>query len=86
MVNIERVFNGLRLVDHAIFCRCIERRLDERGDTAETKPAADELSHRDLVRGIEDGRECAAGCEGPPRKRQCGWIRSPGDKERTTRS
>ena len=40
MVNIERVFNGLRLIDHAIFCRCIERRLDERGDAAETEPAA----------------------------------------------
>ena len=37
--------------------------LNERGNSGETKTTADELVHRDLVRGIEDGRHAVAGLQ-----------------------
>src|SRR4029078_11613508 len=70
MVNIERVFNGLRLIDHAFFCRCIERRFDERGNAGKAQPAPDDLPDCNLFGGIKDGWERPAGGEVPPRQCQ----------------
>ncbi len=61
MVNGDRVFDGLRSRPCRLALDRLERRLDQRGNSAETEPAADEFAHRDLVGGIEDGRGGAAG-------------------------
>ena len=70
MVNGDRIFDGLRLGHGSLAFRHVECRLDQSGNTAETKAPADKLAHGDFVCRVEDRGRRAAGGKRPARQRQ----------------
>ena len=70
MVNGDGFLNGLGSCRDAAALRGIEGRLHQCGYSEETQTPVDELLHRDLVGGIEDGRRRAAVRQRPARERQ----------------
>ena len=67
MVNGERLVDILRFRGGVAALGGIEGGFHDGGDPAKADLAVEEGRHRDLVRGIEDGRGCATGFQRPGR-------------------
>src|ERR1700691_5738125 len=72
MVNFEGLCDGARLLALAATFRRFQCRLDQSGNTPESKPTMDKFAYRDLVGGVEDRRSATSGCKCAACNRQCG--------------